>query len=768
MIGTRLGRYEIQESIGKGGMGEVYLARDPALGREVAIKVLPEEFSRDAERRKRLLHEARAASALNHPSIVTVHDLGEAEGVLYIAMERVDGVTLKQWGREKPRSPAQILKLFRQATQALAVAHAADLVHRDIKPENLMVRRDGLIKILDFGIARSVEVGAAGEEDTATSAVTYTGSAVGTAPYMSPEQVLGKPAGTASDIFSLGVVLYELLAGRHPFRAETHIDTLHRILHETPEPPSKVNPKLSGSCDFVIGKALSKDPKRRHATARDFDVDLETLEIECRPAFEPAPQIKTAGPQTIAVLPFKNIGGNPDLAYLGVGLADAVITRLSQSPDLIVRTTGAILPYEGQTIDPRQVGQQLEATAVLDASFQKAGDRFRATARLVEATSGKHLWAGKVDLDFDDVFEVQDQVALGIAETLTARLTASEEEETKPEYVPKPKAYELVTRARSGMWTGSQEGFLGAIKDCEKAVEIDPDYAVAWAQLGNCYHAMADSGWDMDVTWYEKEEKALERASELDPDDPMVNFAVGCMHLVRGRKSESYDALVMAYRKAPHFPFTPHFLGYLFRLSNMFEEARAAYTRALELNPYVPWSSSNLIRIAALEGRDEEVESWARFLERRLGKERADVHRAVGYALQGRIEEALELISHIDLGPKVGEILPSGNVNWTLYMCQMWAGKPEQAHAGLAEVTPESTIDMDHAAVAASYQGKLGNLDMAFRFLDRAAELGNDMLTDYERSPFYEPLRSDPRWAPFIEGVRGRVEKWKQEFKWPV
>jgi serine/threonine-protein kinase len=768
MIGTTLGRYEILESIGRGGMGEVYLARDPMLGREVAIKVLPEEFSKDTERRRRLLHEARAASALNHPSIVTVHDLGEAEGVLYVAMERVDGVTLKQWGREKPRSPGQIFELFRQATQALAVAHAAGLVHRDIKPENLMVRRDGLIKILDFGIARSVEVAAQGEEDTATSAVTYTGTAVGTAPYMSPEQVLGKPAGTASDIFSLGVVLYELLAGRHPFRADAHIDTLHRILHETPEPPSKVNPKLSGSCDFVLGKALSKDPERRHASARDLVVDLETLEIECRPASEAAPKARAEGPQTIAVLPFKNIGGNPDLAYLGVGLADAVITRLSQSPDLIVRTTSAILPYEGQTIDPRRVGQELEATAVLDASFQKAGDRFRATARLVEATSGKHLWAGKVDLDFNDVFEVQDQVALGIAETLTARLKASEDEETKPGYVPTPRAFELVTRARSGMWMGSQEGFLGAIKDCEEAVRADPNYAVAWAQLGNCYHAMADSGWDMDPAWYEKEEKALGRALELDPHDPIVNFAVGCMHLVRGRKRECYDSLVLAYKKAPHFPFTPHFFGYLFRLSDMFEEAKENYTRAIELNPYVPWASSNLIRIAALEGNDQEVERWARFLERRLGKERAQVHWGMALALQGRIEEALEMTSHIDLEPKPGEILPSGSVNWTLYLSQMWSGNPDKAAAALGGATPENTIDMDHAAIAASYQAKLGNSDMAFRFLDRAAELGNDMLTDYERSPFYEPLRGDPRWAPFIEGVRGRVKKWKQEFKWPV
>jgi tetratricopeptide (TPR) repeat protein len=318
------------------------------------------------------------------------------------------------------------------------------------------------------------------------------------------------------------------------------------------------------------------------------------------------------------------------------------------------------------------------------------------------------------------------------------------------------------------MWAGTEEGFFGAIRDCEEAVKIDPEYAVAWAQLGNCYHAVADSGWDLDISWYEKEEKALERALELDPRDPIVNFAAGCMHLVRGRKEECYDALSLSVRGAPHFPFTPHFFGYLFRLSNLWEEARGAYKRALELNPYVPWPTSNLIRLAALEGKNEEVEAWIEQLERRVGRERATLHLAMARALQGDIERAAEMVREEELDPRPGQMLPSGGVTWTLYLVLQWAGNTKRADDAYADLTPESVIDMDHAAIAASYHGKVGNLDLAFRFLERATTLGNDMLTEFERSPFFEPLRDDPRWKPFIDGVRGRVAQWKQLFSWPV
>jgi len=515
MIGATLGRYRVLEQLGEGGMGRVYLAEDPSLGRKLAIKVLPHEFSRDPDRRERLLHEARAASALNHPNILIIHDLGESDGALYVVMERIEGCTLREWGIAKGRAPADVLRLLRQAVAALGAAHDAGLVHRDLKPENMMVRTDGLLKILDFGLARSVSPGSFAPT---TKTATLPGTILGTAPYMSPEQVLGQPAGPSSDLFSIGTILYELLTGRHPFAADSAVETMHRILHESPDPPSRVNRALTADFDFVLAKALSKDPKRRHASAHDLDVDLETLECGCGPASPGSAEVK-AGPRAMAVLPFKNIGGDPELGYLGVGLADAVITRLSSSPDLIVRATSSIAPYQNQAVDPRRVGTELDVSAVLDASFQRAGERFRATARLVETGTGRSLWAGKIDLRFDDIFEVQDQVAQGIAEAMTARLDATAAPKAS-RYTPSPEAYELVLRGLEAFREADATGFRRAIGLYEQATRLEPQYAEAWGLLGGVYHGMIDGGFDSDPIWHVKAEEALALGIVLEVTAP--------------------------------------------------------------------------------------------------------------------------------------------------------------------------------------------------------------------------------------------------------
>jgi len=557
--GAILGRYRVLGPLGEGGMGRVYLAEDPSLKRRVAIKVLPPEFAADTERRSRLLSEARAASALNHPNIVTIYDLGDADGTLFVAMEVIEGDRLREWAGARAHSAAEVIALVRQATRALAVAHDAGLVHRDLKPENLMVRRDGLLKILDFGLARS-----AAPDEGATIARTMPGTILGTAPYMSPEQVLGKAAGPASDVFSLGTLTYELLTGRHPFVAPTAVDTMHRILHETPPPPASLVTGLPVALDFVLAKALAKDPSRRYRTAGEFDVDLEACEAGFAPTVAPvpAPPGAASGPaaapvggtaRAIAVLPFKNIGGNAELNYLGIGLADAVITRLSNSPDLIVRPTSAIAAYENQPVDSRVVARELEVSAVLDASFQRAGERFRATARLVEMPGGQALWAGKVDLDFADIFAVQDEVAHGIATALTARLApdgvvaegmVGDAGPVARAFTPSAEAFELSMRAQEAVRAGTRAGFERAIELCERAVAIEPGYADAWAQLAFAYHGISDGGFDPNPAWYDRAEAAAKRALEIDSDHAQALFTVAALHVVRGRKLEAFGMLV--------------------------------------------------------------------------------------------------------------------------------------------------------------------------------------------------------------------------------
>ncbi|MGH7681079.1 MAG: protein kinase domain-containing protein, partial [Candidatus Eiseniibacteriota bacterium] len=700
MIGTALGRYRILEPLGQGGMGRVFLAEDPSLHRRVAIKVLPPEFTHDKERRERLLHEARAASALNHPNIIVVYDLGESDGTLFVAMELVDGETLRQWARARPRAPLESLGIMRQAIAALQVAHAAGLVHRDLKPENILVRGDGILKILDFGLARSVS-----PEEGMTA--TVPGTVMGTAPYMSPEQVLGRPAGPPSDLFSVGTILYELLTGRHPFAAESAVETMHRILHESPDPPSKVNRALTPDFDFVLAKVLAKDPLRRHASARDLDVDLETLEVACGPAPSPtADSGTTKGPRAIAVLPFKNIGGNPDLNYLGVGLADAVITRLMNSPDLVVRSTGAIAAYENQAVEPRRVGQELDVTAVLDASFQRAGERFRATARLVETPSGRAIWAGKVDLRFEDIFEVQDQVAHGIAEALTARLSEGDAlgAAKKPArtFTPSAEAYELFMRGMEAQREASRESLFRAIGEFQRAVMIEPGYARAWAHLGGAYHAMIDGGYDGDPTWFAKAGEAIERARAIDPEDAQAMFATGALHLVFGRKREAYREFLAAKRRTPNHSLLYHYFAYLFRLCNMMEESRRIDEHAVSLDPQVPWGYHGLIRLDLLCGNFGSANSELERLKSRFPKGVWAAEMQGELILgQGRYAEA---VAHFDrMGPLQGR---SALLDRALANLAM--GNREKALESRSLIEQSGMVDMDFAADAASLAGHLG------------------------------------------------------------
>jgi TolB-like protein/tetratricopeptide (TPR) repeat protein len=518
---------------------------------------------------------------------------------------------------------------------------------------------------------------------------------------------------------------------------------------------------LTADFDFVLAKALSKDPTRRHASARDLDVDLETLECGCGPA-SPAPGIPDSGPRAMAVLPFKNIGGDPELSYLGVGLADAVITRLSSSPDLIVRATSSVAPYQNQAVDPRRVGAELDVSAVLDASFQRIGERFRATARLVETASGRSLWAGKVDLKFDDIFEVQDQVALGIAEAMTARLGQPAGLKGH-RFTPSPEAYELVMRGQEAWRAADADGFHRAIGLYEQATRIEPEYAEAWALLGSVYHGIVDGGFDPDPIWILKAEEALSRARAIDPENVQARFGTAALRMTRGAKREAYERLCDVAARAPNLPLVYHYFSYLFRLCDMFDEALALALKSREIDPSSPWAFWHGIRARAMNGDTrgarEELESMRARFGTRVGMENSEISLLF---YEERFEELIErFTTHQERFPH------SSGAHYDLALAAIRVGRRDLVPRSLAICERFAAVDMDSAAHAASLRSFLGDPDLAFRHLERAVALGNDTLHFYTNRIAFEPLFSDPRWEPFLDGVRGRVAQWKREFRWP-
>jgi len=815
MIGSTLGNYKILEKLGEGGQGTVYKAIDSKLGRTLVIKVLPAELTAREANLKRFEREARLASALDHPNICTIFDLNEINGIHFIAMQYIEGRNVRQLVNGRPLSLESALSIALQTADALAAAHARGIIHRDIKAGNVMVTPSGQVKVLDFGLAKLLD-----EEQARTSGIHHTeiteiGVPYGTATYAAPEQARGDRVDSRADIFSTGVLLYEMLTGTWPFQGHTAVEVRHAVLNEEPAPLSKMRPgRMPTKLQAVIDKALAKDPRNRYQRISHFADDLRSIIRELGSDSLPgldestmpvAPKhLKQEGPVTralrwltgsksgegsasgprsggrsadsqpspmtslgdrdrksVAILPFKNVGNEREIDFYQFSLADAVITELARVRSLVVRPSSVIVKYQNRNVDAAEAGRELSVDAILTATFLRSGDRLRVTAQLLDVRTSEILWSERIDAEASDIIGVQDTIVQRIVEGLRLELSPDEKDELARKTTADAAASEEYLRGRDCLATFiyhtiQREHLDAAIEHFRRALEIDPNFALAYSALGSCYVNRVLKGLGQ-AGDHEKAKNAFRKALKLDPRLLEARMHMVFIYLTGGQKQKARTEVELLRNEYPNDPGVWFVRAVVARLDGDYEKALRSFDRMVRLNPGERvLASYNRARIFMYQRQYEEASrelAQGHEIEPEHPLIRVFTARVMYY--KGEVDEAIKILQQVlQQHPQIDGVRP------ILAICLSAQGQHTKANEQLTpKVRQVAEADYDISYWLASAYLLQGRQVEALRWLETAISLGNENYKWFESDPNWTDMHEDPRFVELMNRIKSQSEQ---------
>jgi eukaryotic-like serine/threonine-protein kinase len=744
MVGRTLGHYCILSRLGAGGMGEVYLAEDTKLGRKVAIKLLPPETADDEQSKKRLLREAQAAATLDHSNVCAIYEVGEQDGHGFIVMQYLEGETLSNRIKNKPLELKEALDVAVQVADALAEAHSRGVTHRDIKPQNIMISAKKQVKVLDFGLAKLIQDRQISiSEATAESLITGPGMLVGTVPYMSPEQLRGEVVDARSDLFSLGVVLYEMIAGSPPFAGATVADLLVSILDKAPLPLASHVAEAPAALDHLINRCLAKQRQQRYPSARELLTDLRSLAAQLsqpQPAAKPSP--------SIAVLAFINMSADPENEYFCDGLAAELLNALAKIKALRVAARTSAFFFKGKNTDAREIGQNLNVGAVLEGSVRKVGNRLRITAQLINVADGYHLWSERYDREMEDIFDLQDEISLAIVDALKVELMGVEKAAVVKRYTDNAEAYQLYLKGRYFWYRFPAPGYEKSREYFQQSIDADPTYALGYCGLADYFGMAAAEGLTPPDEGWPKCEAAMNKALVLDDTlAEIYNSKAGISFIYYRDWPAAERAFKHAMELNPNFAEVRNHYALCLASYGRTEEAVTESRRALRLDSLSLHRNLWLARVFFWSGRyDEAIEQCYRTLDLDGNSPLAYEWLGDAYEQKGQHAEAIAAWSRAIVLRGKGEL--AALVDHTFAASGFDAAVRALALQRLKRLNEKKERGAYVPAMAfVTLYLRLGDCEQTTAWLAKAVLERNRAVLGISIDPRYESLRSAPQYA---------------------